>query len=278
MNHEAPLLLDAIARAVQVHIDHFTPQQLANTAWSFATMNHKAPLLFESIARALQVRIDHYNAQDLAIIAWSFAVFDIEPSSFTHLDSPLVQTLLWWMKDPSFFIGSETILQLHQFQLWCQEQKTTGGSSWRFRGELSRRVREVLLSTEEQAASRSARLQNDIVAALGKLPDVNRVEVNVSTKSGYIVDAVVTFRGERIGVQVDGPFHFVGQSQTPNGSTILKRRQVRSLENLKLISVPYWEWEEIDKRRGSTIVGPKQRDEKKQTYLQHLLEKGDAVV
>ena len=91
--------------------------------------------------------------------------------------------------------------------------------------------------------------------------------MEVSTKSGYSLDAVVMFRGERIGVELDAPSHFVGQSQSPNGSTILKHRQVRALEeNLKLVSVPYWEWNTINKE-GSN----KKRREKEERYLQNLL-------
>jgi ribonuclease HI len=115
-------------------------------------------------------------------------------------------------------------------------------------------------------------LQNNVVAALGKLQDITSVEVEVSTNSGYSLDAVVVFLGKKIGVEVDGPSHFVGQSQSPNGSPILKRRQVRALEkSLKLISVPYWEWIAI-KKQGSS---DNERRDKKQRYLQKLLEEVD---
>jgi RAP domain len=91
--------------------------------------------------------------------------------------------------------------------------------------------------------------------------------VEVSTKSGYSLDAVVMFRGERIGVELDAPSHFVGQSQSPNGKTLLKHRQLRTLEGWKLVAVPYWEWNAVD--TGSD----KEKKEKKQRYLQNLLEK-----
>ena len=56
-------------------------------------------------------------------------------------------------------------------------------------------------------------------------------------------------------IEVDGPFHFLidGSSETrtcPAGSTILKHRQVRSLDEEEedgtytsaLVSIPYWHW------------------------------------
>ena len=57
------------------------------------------------------------------------------------------------------------------------------------------------------------------------------------------MDALVTLNnGERIAVEVDGPSHFLGRSQQPNGATLLKRRQLRHFE-WRLVSVPYWAWD-----------------------------------
>ena len=63
--------------------------------------------------------------------------------------------------------------------------------------------------------------------------------------------------GEQIAVEVDGPSHFIGREQL-TGSTILKQRQVAALDGLKIVSIPYWEWDELNKG-------------KKQQYLQDLL-------
>ena len=155
----------------------------------------------------------------------------------------------------------KTMRQLHQFQLWCIEQ--TGATCVWCPEDLIQRCRQVFVSTE----AKPSHLQNNVVAALGDLQDVNRVEVEVSTKSGYSLDAVVVYRGNRVGVEVDGPSHFVGQSQSPNGNTISKHRQVCALENLKLVSVPYWEWDAIEKEGSS-----KERKENKEQYLQNLLD------
>ncbi|KAL7537978.1 hypothetical protein ACHAWF_005954 [Thalassiosira exigua] len=59
-------------------------------------------------------------------------------------------------------------------------------------------------------------------------------------------------------VEVDGPSHFVDRK--PSRSTILKRRQVAKLNGIPVISMPYWEWNELKKDR-----------EKKQLYLHSLL-------
>ena len=84
------------------------------------------------------------------------------------------------------------------------------------------------------------------------------LEEEVLTKSGYRIDALVEVNGKKIGVEVDGPTHFIGRN--PSGSTILKHRQVSNLDGIPVVSVPYWEWNKLGKD-----------GEKKQQYLQSLL-------
>ena len=43
-------------------------------------------------------------------------------------------------------------------------------------------------------------------------------------------------------MEVDGPSHFVGNSQQPTGATLLKHRQLRYF-GWHLEIVHYWEWE-----------------------------------
>ena len=70
----APALLDAIAAAaVRSGLRDFNPQALANTAWAFATAGHAAPALLDAIATAAVPRLREFTPQDLANTAWSFA-------------------------------------------------------------------------------------------------------------------------------------------------------------------------------------------------------------
>ncbi|KAJ1628382.1 hypothetical protein T492DRAFT_156827 [Pavlovales sp. CCMP2436] len=70
----APQLFDAIACKSEQRIGEFEPQGLANTAWAFATLGMPAPELFEAIARESEQRIGSFNPQDLANTAWAFAI------------------------------------------------------------------------------------------------------------------------------------------------------------------------------------------------------------
>ncbi len=42
---------------------------------------------------------------------------------------------------------------------------------------------------------------------------------------------------------MDGPSHFVGRKQM--GITLLKHRQVNTLDEIQVISVPYWKWNKL---------------------------------
>jgi hypothetical protein len=81
-------------------------------------------------------------------------------------------------------------------------------------------------------------LQDDVISVLsliGMSP-----EEEVLTLNGYRLDALVEVNGIKVGIEVDGPSHFVNQE--PTGSTLLKRRQVSTLDYIRIVSVPYWEW------------------------------------
>ena len=90
--------------------------------------------------------------------------------------------------------------------------------------------------------SHPSRLQNDVVNELTSM-GFHPQEEMLLTCSGYRLDACVLVHGEKVGIEVDGPFHFTGY--IPNGHTILKRRQVKNIDNMRIVSVPYWEWEAL---------------------------------
>jgi hypothetical protein len=257
LNHETPALLDCIARSAVDRIDEFNPQELSNMAWAYATLNHEAPSLLDAIARSSQECIDEFNPQGLANTAWAFAVCNIDAKSCTDSNSFFARTLL--AIDPSS-ISFKQLSQLHQFHLWCKENNA---ADW-FSDELKSRCRDAFVSPK----NKTSRFQEHVVASLGSLPEVSQVQEEVRTKVGYSLDAFIVYRGDRVGVEIDGPSHFVGRSSTPTGSTVLKHRQLRALEGWKLISIAYREWDEIcdDASLGPTLKS------RKQAYLRNLLD------
>ncbi len=107
---------------------------------------------------------------------------------------------------------------------------------------------------------RASKLQDDVVSQLSSIGLDPKEEVLLS--SGYRIYALVEVDGKTVGVEVDGPSHFIGKGTSPTGSTILKRRLVPAIDGIELVSVPYWEWDKL---------GKSQTKKQKQEYLRKLL-------
>ena len=59
-------LFKALAAAAQQHMNDFNSQELANTAFAFATGTHYDKQLFTGLAAAAQQCMKDFNSQDLA--------------------------------------------------------------------------------------------------------------------------------------------------------------------------------------------------------------------
>ena len=71
--HSDAKLFEALARVVEQRLGDFIMQGLANTSWAFAKAGHLDAQLYKAMAKMVQARLDDCNAQDLASIAWAFA-------------------------------------------------------------------------------------------------------------------------------------------------------------------------------------------------------------
>jgi hypothetical protein len=68
----APALFDAIAAEATRRVGEFNPQAMADMAWAFATAGHAAPALLEAIAAEAAPRVGKFKPQELANTAWAF--------------------------------------------------------------------------------------------------------------------------------------------------------------------------------------------------------------
>jgi len=66
-------LLEAIAAESLNKISAFTPQMIANTAWSFAKLSIRHQPLLSALSSAAISKISEYQPQDLSNSAWAFA-------------------------------------------------------------------------------------------------------------------------------------------------------------------------------------------------------------
>ncbi len=70
-------LLTALARVALRRMSKFNAQDLANTAWAFTTMNLSDERLFSAFARSVERQVNELNAQNLANTAWAFATVNL---------------------------------------------------------------------------------------------------------------------------------------------------------------------------------------------------------
>ena len=240
-----PKLFQKVAEAAMQREREFSnSQHVANLLWSYATMGITDKQLFLSFMPTAAKLIDSYTNQGLANIAWAYAVADVDaPTLFNaHFNNKCVE------KEDGFEI--ENFRQLHQWHLWQTKEK----SNSRLPVDFQERCYDIFISEEPTVS----KLQDDVVAQLLHIGLETKEEVLLD--SGYRIDALVNVNGKTIGIEADGPSHFIGRSKSPAGSTILKRRQVSSIDGIELVSVPYWNWDTL----GNDEV-------KKQDYLRHLL-------
>ena len=250
--HAAPALFDAIGEEAAGRVRDFKPQELSNAAWAFATAGHAAPALFDAIGREAAERVRELNPQGMANTAWAFAVLDHLPSESSLFD----QRFAHHCDALAHEFNSLHLCQLHQWRLWYASERACSDA-----------LPGAVLMARCDAAFRAAeahpsRLQRDVGKALASLGA--SVQEEKLLEEGYSLDLVVDWRGERLAVEADGPSHFVGR--VPTGATLFKRRQLRHF-GWRLVSVPYWEWDELHH--------PDQSKEREQraAYLSSLLSK-----
>ena len=241
-SHQA--LFQKLSDAAIKRQNEFTePQHIANFLWANATSGQIDQNLFSSLVPAVKANLGKCTEQNLANIAWSYAVANVDAPSVFNDD--FINACI--EKENEFNLDELT--QLYQWQLWQEEIK----SSVSLPSSLQQKCYDAFISEDPNPS----KLQDDVISQLSSMG--LELEEEVLTKSGYRLDAFVEVNGKKIGIEVDGPTHFIGRN--PNGSTILKHRQIPNLDNIPVVSVPYWEWYEF-----------KKDSDKKQQYLRDLLE------
>ena len=189
-------------------LQHFKPQELSNFLWAYATVGIIDLHLFTSFAPAVSSVLGQCNSRNVAIIAWAYAVANVnEPLLF---NSDFVAALQAKAND----FSSDGYSQLHQWQLWQDELK----SGINLPPALRKKCRQAF----DLRLPQPSRLQDDVIFELSSIGMSLEEEFLIS--SGYRLDALVEVNGEKVGIEVDGPLHFINREAT--GRTSLTRRQV----------------------------------------------------
>ena len=225
-----PQLFKKLADEAIKRQHEFIPQDTANFLWAFATNGQVDEHLFSSLVPSVKANLDKCNEQELINVAWAYSVANVDaPSVFNN------EFINACSREENGFI-LEVLLQLHQWQLWQEELK----SDVSLPPSLKKKCNEAFISVKPS----SSKTHDDVVSILSSMGLQPQEEVLLN--SGYMIDAIVEVNGKQVAVEVDGPSHFIGRSRELAGSTILKHRQVASVDGMKVNSVPYWEWDNLE--------------------------------
>ena len=221
-------LFEKLATEAVVKKNHFVEQAIANFLWACASVGYTEEKLFSTFAPVIALKLGKCNDQHLANIAWAYSVANVPSQDLFNQD--FIRACA--SNEKSF--SQEDLSQFHQWQLWQQELE----SGMELPQSLQENCRDAFISANYS----ESKLQDDVVSEL-KAAGLDLGE-EVLLGSGYRIDAVVKVGDEKkIAVEVDGPSHFI--QRLPTGSTILKHRQVVRLDGIEVVSVPYWEWNEL---------------------------------
>mmetsp|Transcript_29229 Transcript_29229/g.58804 ORF Transcript_29229/g.58804 Transcript_29229/m.58804 type:complete len:1061 (+) Transcript_29229:47-3229(+) len=224
---DRPSLFEGIADSAIAIQNDFTSQGVSNLLWAFSAAGYPEQRLFQSLATPASSVLCEAGHQSLANIAWAYSVANVEDSSL--FNKQFVNVCV--QKEHDF--DYQGLRQLHQWNLWRKELK----SDIALPHDLGTRcynefMKQTLISSD---------LQKQVVSVLHSVGLI--VDEEVQTKSGYVLDATFIHNGKVIGLEIDGPSHFIGKKK--KGNTILKERQVANVDLIPLISVPYWEWSDL---------------------------------
>ena len=216
----------------EARVREMNPQDLANTAWAYTTAGHAALALLDAIAVDAARRVGEFNPHYLTITAWAYAAAH-RPTDGLGLFGQLFARRC---EELATELTIEHRRQLHQWALMHADER--GRSDGLPNHALLERCR-AAFGSEEGRPSQLQRRVGMALALLGLRP-----EEEVVLHEGYSLTLWWEWRGEPVGVEVDGSFHFIGHE--PNGATQLKRRQLRHL-SWRLMPVPYGvrEWDEV---------------------------------
>jgi hypothetical protein len=152
--------------------------------------------------------------------------------------------------------GRQALMQIHQYLLSCfltvSSDASLRASLLQLRKALGSACQDEFVKSEVVPSESQQHIRRAL-CGMGLLVE----EEARCPRSGYSIDMLArepspsadAHRESAAGwaVEFDGPSHFLA-SKSPMGATLLKRRHLQLL-GYSLVSLPYWEWDEV---RGDT--------------------------
>ncbi|KAJ1487825.1 hypothetical protein T484DRAFT_1888413 [Baffinella frigidus] len=241
-------LLQAMQRRATATAGKSNPQNVSNLLWGLATIGGRADRgLLEAMQRRATATAGEFNPQGVAnllwVVLWGLAVMG------EGLDGSLVgliDLLAARVLEVREKLTPKDKLQLHQWLLSCELDLVSGASLPSSAARVKQELGEECLQAFSSQGTRESQFQRDVALALRTaVSEVEIEEEYCDARSGYNIDVLVRRRSAagstEWAVEVDGPSHFLYDSRTPSGSTLLKRKQLGQL-GYTVVPVPFWEW------------------------------------
>ena len=226
--HHSPELMECLTPIFRSQARVLSPGGIAMSLYGYAMLGHKDVPLFHTLGEAAASKLASFTARELAVLMWAHAAADApNPALFAE-------------RDFASAVGRFDILEasdlcrLHQYELWCRERESLA----RLPPSLASRCAEAFRASNVSPSL----FQAEVAHALAGLQ--LEVSEEVRLESGYTLDLVVDCGGTLVGIEVDGPSHFLGGAipGAPTGATLLKRRQLRH-QGWCVASVPLHDWQ-----------------------------------
>jgi hypothetical protein len=276
---QSPKLFSEIDRQASWLVEERTPQAVANTAWSCATLGFQSPKLFSEIDRRASWLVEEGKPQEVASTALAFATLGMQPPHFfewvsLHFERILESSNKQCISNLCYAI---TVLDLaptyeREFsQLWSKtliwdpralpvHHSTQLVHVYAFVKASGMDLQAPAIVNIKDSYPEPSRSQREVSLLLNELGFDHEEEVHPLHEEGepslplVMLSIDMASRDRMIAIELDGPSHFLVEaesgkvSKVENGATKAKRLFLERL-GWKVFNVHYLDWIEA-KRTG----------------------------
>ncbi|GBF93371.1 hypothetical protein Rsub_06409 [Raphidocelis subcapitata] len=244
-------LTQRLAEAAVPLAPAMTPQALANTAAAAAKLVGGGARLFAALAGAAERQVQHFTTQELCNLAWALAVAD--QRQLAGAAAALAR------RAATARVRSQTVAedrcQLYQVHLWLMDgqraDSASGSSGSGLAGALTaaqlQQCKEAWEAGLQEAAQQHRRsaFERSVFECARRLPGL--ADCRVLRACGLPRKSQLQRR------DADGPTHFLRPGREVGGDTLARNRAL-SARGCVVVSVPYWEWDQVRRDAGKAAA------------------------
>ncbi len=240
-------VIKALTDAFFIRVNDYNPQEVSNIFWSIATLGVSNDSVISAIAKACVDRIDKLTPQAMSNSLWSAAVLNITDTAITY---PLTAAVSERFKSLTRVDAAQQCLQAHYSGLSLSVDAVVHLQTILLTNH------ETNLTSVSQLAVSSAltrlgySLKREVPVFNGLVTTDFMIEMPCSDGSGRLI---------KVSIEFDGPKHYLRPAmgsrdlvgpvdgKTRRRNALLKRSGVFEM----LITIPFYEWDEVEGKRES---------------------------